>query len=111
MAEKMAVGDKGDVQGGETKALDDNGDAQSEATGGPQKCGGVFLKYFNGPEEAAKNIPEVQVLFKVRRLSDFDSKRGSFYADFLLMLDWEDPSLEIAEDKAQPDFVSGCDAT
>ena len=74
--------------------------------GGCQACGKVFIDFYNGPKEAAKHIPEVDIKFKVRRLSDFNSKSGTFYVDCLLMLDWEDPSLENAKNKDDPDFVS-----
>lgn len=81
-----------------------NRDEDDPMYGGCQRCGQVFVDFYNGPEEAAKHIPEVDIKFKVRRLSDFDSKSGTFYVDCLLMLDWEDPSLENAKNKENPDF-------
>ena len=72
--------------------------------GGLKCVGRKFLEYYNGPDNAAKNIPSVEVKFKVRRLSDFDSKSGTFYADVLLMLDWEDPSLALSDNSPDPDF-------
>ena len=83
-----------------------NQEELDQKRGGCQRCGQLFIDFFNGPEEAAKHIPEVDVKFKVRRLSDFNSRNGSFYVDCLLMLDWEDPSLANAKNKDNPDFVS-----
>lgn len=41
-----------------------------------------------------KRLPDVEVSFKVRSISDLDSKTGTFLADFLLELHWVDPGLE-----------------
>eukprot|EP00438_Fugacium_kawagutii_P008345 Skav233359 [mRNA] locus=scaffold394:563544:565803:+ [translate_table: standard] len=41
-----------------------------------------------------KKLPDVEVSFKVRSISDLDSKTGTFLADFLLELHWVDPGLE-----------------
>eukprot|EP00913_Durusdinium_trenchii_P026335 g24711.t1 len=41
-----------------------------------------------------KKLPEVEVSFQVRSISDLDSKTGTFLADFLLELHWVDPGLE-----------------
>jgi hypothetical protein len=75
------------------------------AKGGIQMVGGKFIEHYKTPKKAAKNIPPVEVKFKVRRLSDWDSKAGTFYVDCLLMLDWEDPSLSRATDSENPDFA------
>ena len=84
-------------------------ETQDERLGGPGKCGRLFVQYWmdNGcttAAEVAKKIPDVDIKFKVKRLSDFDSKRGTFYCDALLMMDWEDESLSIATTKSSPDF-------
>ena len=73
------------------------------AAGGCQACGEIFVDFHGGAKNAAKNVPCVDIKFKVRRLSDFDSKTGTFFCDTLLMLDWEDPSLARATN-GEPDF-------
>ena len=66
--------------------------------GGPGKCGHLYLKYWSDKKlDPRKHVPDVDVKYKVYRISDFDQKRGSFYIDFVLMLDWLDPSLELAD--------------
>ena len=71
--------------------------ANDDHLGGPGKCGRLFLKYWRDQrKDPMKHFPEVDIKFKVYRLSDFDQRRGTFYIDFVLMLDWVDPSLELA---------------
>ena len=73
--------------------------------GGPQKCGLLFHKYWVGKGKRPDcRIPEVDVKFKVYRLSSFDQKAGTFYCDFVLMLDWIDESLSLVPDGEVPDF-------
>ena len=73
--------------------------------GGPGKCGLLFYKYWfeHKQRDPSTKIPDVQVKFKIYRLSCFDQKEGTFFCDFILMLDWEDQSLSISE-KNPPDF-------
>ena len=83
---------------------------ETDATGGPGKVGEKFVHYWKKKlgenctaENIASKIPDVDIKFKVKRLSDFDSKAGTFYVDCLLMLDWEDESLADAD--KSPDFM------
>ena len=72
--------------------------------GGPNSVGRKFLSYCkNENVNPLDSIPDVDIKFKVYRISDFDGKRGTFYVDFVLMLDWLDPSLELCENN-NPDF-------
>ena len=79
----------------------ESGDADNcnlDHLGGPGKCGHLYLKYWSDKKlDPRTHIPDVDVKYKVYRISDFDQKRGSFYIDFVLMLDWLDPSLELAD--------------
>ena len=77
---------------------------ETDATGGPGKVGHKFVEYWqkklgenSTDDDIAAKIPDVDIKFKVKRLSDFDAKTGTFYVDCLLMLDWEDESLADAE--------------
>ena len=83
-------------------------DSADERQGGPNKCGRKWVEYWKmkgtSAIDSVKFLPEVDVKFKVYRLSDFDGKAGTFYVETVLMLDWVDPSLEIAGDTADPDF-------
>jgi len=90
-------------------------ETQDERLGGPQKCGRKFVEYWknngctdgDGKVDAnavAKQMPDVDIKYKVKRLSDFDSKTGQCFVNVLLMLDWEDKSLAIAENQDSPDF-------
>ena len=83
---------------------------ETDATGGPGKVGEKFVHYWKKKlgenctaDDIASKIPNVDIKFKVKRLSDFDSKAGTFYVDCLLMLDWEDESLADADES--PDFM------
>jgi hypothetical protein len=75
--------------------------------GGPGKCGPLFCQYW---KDKGKNplemIPDVDVKFKVYRVSDFDPLAGTFFIDFMLMLDWCDPSLGLSDGKKKPDFAN-----
>jgi hypothetical protein len=72
--------------------------------GGPNSVGRKFLSYCkNENVNPLDSIPDVDIKFKVYRISDFDGKRGTFYVEFVLMLDWLDPSLELCENN-NPDF-------
>jgi hypothetical protein len=74
-------------------------------TGGPAKVGDKFMEYCTQHQlKPEKNVPKVDVKFKIYRVSDFDQKRGTIYVEFIMMLDWNDPSLEIADDQKKPDF-------
>ena len=82
---------------------------ETDATGGPGKVGHKFVEYWkkklgenSTDDQIAAKIPDVDIKFKVKRLSDFCAKAGTFYVDCLLMLDWEDESLADAE--KSPDF-------
>ena len=76
-------------------------ETMDERLGGPQKCGRLWVEYWRTrgltPTQSMDKIPNVDVKFKVYRISDFDGKRGTFYVEFVLMLDWVDPSLELAK--------------
>ena len=73
--------------------------------GGPKKCGPLFVKYWEDLGESAEmKIPDVEVKFKIYRLGCFDQKEGTFYCDFLLMLDWVDESLSLVPDDEEVDF-------
>ena len=76
--------------------------------GGPGKCGRLFCKYWVEHKPEAKvpstKIPDVDVKFKIYRLGCFDQKEGTFYCDFVLMLDWVDESLSLVAEGEVPDF-------
>ena len=75
-----------------------------EIHGGPGKCGKKFIRYWNSKgKDPSEKIPHVDVKFKVYRLSTLDQKEGTFFVDFILMLDWIDESLELAAEP--PDFA------
>jgi|SaaInlStandDraft_1057018.scaffolds.fasta_scaffold429150_1 hypothetical protein len=88
-------------------------ETHDERLGGPNKCGRKFLEYWMSPErkelqcktatDCAKHIPTVDIKFKIYRLSDFDAVGGTIFATFIVALDWEDPSLSLAENDI-PDF-------
>ena len=62
-------------------------------------CGALFNQYWENQNFTGKlRIPDVQCKFKVASVRHFDDKDGSVEVDFLLMLDWEDPSLSLAID-------------
>ena len=54
-------------------------------------------------DAVATRIPDVDIKWKIKRLGEFDSKAGTFFVDGLLMLDWEDKSLELGG--KSPDFM------
>ena len=70
-------------------------ETDDERLGGPQKCGRKFMEYWRHPDrcaaqcktndEVAKHIPDVDVKFKVYRLSDFDQVGGTIFVSFVLM--------------------------
>ena len=77
---------------------------EKELLGGPGKCGLLFIKYWKDlGKDPLANMPDVDIKFKVYRLSDFDPTTGTFYIDFILMLDWADESLSLAADNV-PNF-------
>ena len=76
---------------------------KDEDMGGPNKIGSIFRKFYEDMDEKPHdNIPEVEVKFKVYRVSDFDMKRSTFYCEVIVMLDWEDPSLEAHTKEGYP---------
>jgi hypothetical protein len=88
--------------------------AEDEREGGPNKCGRKFVEYWMSPERGAdqvteieklgSKVPQVDVAFKIYRVSDFDPTAGTLFVSFVLMLDWEDKSLSIAGNPKSPDF-------
>ena len=89
-------------------------DSADERLGGPQKVGRKFVEYFRSSDrgteqcknndEIARHIPNVDVKFKIYRLSDFDQVAGTVFVTFVLMLDWEDPTLSLVTNGEEPDF-------
>ena len=79
-------------------------------TGGPGEAGELFIQYCAEQNniDPVTQIPAVDIKMKMYRISDFDQKAGSFNVTFVLMMDWEDPSIELAktDDKGRknPDF-------
>ena len=69
-------------------------------------AGALFLKYCEDNNlDPAAQIPKVDVKFKLHRISDFDQKKGCFCATFVLMLDWNDPSIALSHNIKKPDFT------
>ena len=88
------------------KKLSSSLSVDEECLGGPGKCGPLFVEYWTSKgKDPSTKIPAVDVKFKVYRVSDFDQKRGTFYIDFVVMLDWMDESLELVEDGI-PNFAN-----
>ncbi len=84
------------------RAVDDESDV-----GGPGKCGHLFREFYETKGIDPKTmIPDVDVKFKVYRVSDFDPLSSTFFVDFTLMLDWCDPSLEMAAGEKLPNFAN-----
>jgi hypothetical protein len=74
--------------------------------GGPGCIGIQFLEYCKQNNlKPTEVIPKVDVKLKLYRVSEFDQKRGTFNVTFILMMDWNDPSLSIAENTNSPDFA------
>ena len=68
-------------------------------------AGPLFLQYCKDNNlDPAVQIPKVDVKFKLHRISDFDQKKGCFCATFVLMLDWNDPSIALSDNIKKPDF-------
>jgi len=80
---------------------------ESERTGTSSHLGAKYKEYMIEHFSTAydpKNVPIVEVCVKVYSVRNINMQEGTFDAEFTVMLDWSDPSLQGAKGKDKVDF-------
>ena len=74
--------------------------------GGPGAVGTLFVKHCKRTRQKIEHcIPKVDIKIKAYKICELDGRRGTFFAEFVLMMDWSDPSLALAANRKKPDFT------